>query len=121
MFVYLQKSEVRKNPSHICDLMNFNRLLDTSLEIWESNQQGFPSPRVISEYDCNRGTHLILDGLQNQMRLLELQQEFLNNLYVFRSPRLGDFAHQVSAFLASLSGGSSHLRLIHTRSRSEGN
>ena len=52
----------------------------------------------------SRVTYLILDGLQNQMQLLELQQEFLNNLYVFRSFKAVGL---VSAFSASLSGGSS--------------
>ena len=31
-----------------------------------------------------RVTHLKSDGLQNRTQLLELQQEFLNNSYVFR-------------------------------------
>ena len=62
---------------------------------------------------------LISDGLQNWTRLLELQQEF----YMSFKSRLWDFKHQVSAFSASLSGGSSPAKsfLINTYNLKEGN
>ena len=45
-----------------------------------------PAPRTHFQRTRNiiRGTHLTSDGLQNRTQLLELQQEFLNNSYVFR-------------------------------------